>query len=203
MTRSDALPDLLPPPADALCLDFANTLFWRGVAAPTETLAGPDDLLAWITGAGLPGGAAAGARWAAEPGAAEAAHRAALAVREAIYRVLAGPVRAGDLDVLNRALAAAPARQRLEPAGDGFAWRVEAGDGGLATLLAPVLWSAADLLAGPRRGRVHACANPQCRWLFLDDSKAGSRRWCSMASCGNRAKAHRHYLRSRPRPAGA
>ena len=52
-----------------------------------------------------------------------------------------------------------------------------------------------DLLAGPRRLRVRQCANPQCQWLFLDDSKSGTRRWCSMSACGNRAKAHRHYLR--------
>jgi predicted RNA-binding Zn ribbon-like protein len=39
--------------------------------------------------------------------------------------------------------------------------------------------------------------NDQCGWLFMDDSKNGSRRWCSMRSCGNRAKAQRHYLRSK------
>ena len=46
-----------------------------------------------------------------------------------------------------------------------------------------------DLLAGPRLDRVRRCANPECGWLFLDDSRAGKRRWCSMQSCGNRAKA--------------
>ena len=65
------------------------------------------------------------------------------------------------------------------------------------SLLAPVLWSAGDLLTGARRARVRQCANPRCLWLFLDDSKSGNRRWCSMASCGNRAKAHRHYARLR------
>src|ERR1700735_2051557 len=37
----------------------------------------------------------------------------------------------------------------------------------------------------------------RCGWLFIDDSKNASRRWCSMQSCGNRAKALRHYLRSK------
>jgi hypothetical protein len=41
--------------------------------------------------------------------------------------------------------------------------------------------------------RVRRCANPECGWLFLDDSRAGKRRWCSMSSCGNRARARRHY----------
>jgi predicted RNA-binding Zn ribbon-like protein len=58
-----------------------------------------------------------------------------------------------------------------------------------------VLWSAADLLADPRRHRVRKCANSLCGWLFVDESKGGNRRWCSMAACGNRAKARRHYLK--------
>ncbi len=64
-----------------------------------------------------------------------------------------------------------------------------------ADLLAPVLWSAADLLAGAHKTRIRECANAECLWLFLDESKGGTRRWCDMASCGNRAKARRHYLK--------
>jgi predicted RNA-binding Zn ribbon-like protein len=45
--------------------------------------------------------------------------------------------------------------------------------------------------------RVRHCANERCLWLFLDDSKSGTRRWCSMSACGNRAKAHRHYARQK------
>ena len=186
---------LLPPPADPLCLDFANTRYWRGSAEPIETLREPGDLLTWIGGAGLPGGEALRARWEADPAAGAAEWRAALDVRETIYRVLAEGVATADLAALNAALAEAPERRRLEATAQGFGWRAEPWRPTLPYLLAPVLWSAADLLAGPRRGRVRICANPKCRWLFLDDSKAGNRRWCSMASCGNRAKAHRHYAK--------
>ncbi|MBV9150398.1 MAG: CGNR zinc finger domain-containing protein, partial [Alphaproteobacteria bacterium] len=63
--------------------------------------------------------------------------------------------------------------------------------------LAPVLWSAADLLTHADRRRVRRCANDQCLWVFVDDSKAGTRRWCDMASCGNRAKSRRHYLKTK------
>jgi predicted RNA-binding Zn ribbon-like protein len=202
MTHPDSPQALLPPPTDQLCLDFANTLFWRGTAPPEETLRAPDDLLAWLEGAGQPGIDAARAHWNATPGAAETAHRTALDLRETIYRVLAGPEPApDDLAALNRALAAAPERRHLERTADGWAWWTPSWSPTLDTLLAPVLWSAADLLAGPRRGRVRTCANPRCRWLFLDDSKAGTRRWCSMSACGNRAKAHRHYARKRGKPA--
>ena len=43
--------------------------------------------------------------------------------------------------------------------------------------------------------RIRRCTNDDCLWLFLDESKNGTRRWCDMASCGNRAKARRHYLK--------
>jgi predicted RNA-binding Zn ribbon-like protein len=86
------------------------------------------------------------------------------------------------------------------PRKDGYAWRVEAGrSASVEALLAPVLWSTWDLLVGPRRAKVRRCANDQCLWLFVDESKSGTRRWCSMASCGNRAKAHRHYRRKTKR----
>jgi hypothetical protein len=45
-------------------------------------------------------------------------------------------------------------------------------------------------------GRLRACANPDCRLYLLDRSRAGTARWCSMSSCGNRMKARRHYRRA-------
>lgn len=185
-------------PAEPLCLDFANTRFWRGTPTPTETLGTPDDLLDWMDRAALPDVATLRATWHAAPAAAAAGLEAARALRETLYRLFAGVPAAGDLAAVNASLVALPPRRRLEAEADGFSWCIEPSAGsaeGLPGPLAPVLWSAADLLTGPRRGRVHCCANPQCRWLFLDESRNGSRRWCTMAGCGNRAKAHRHYQR--------
>ncbi|GAA4953375.1 CGNR zinc finger domain-containing protein [Streptomonospora halophila] len=52
-------------------------------------------------------------------------------------------------------------------------------------------------------GRLRPCGNDECRLFLLDQSKANRARWCSMATCGNRMKARRHYERSRSRvPAG-
>ncbi|WP_097320756.1 CGNR zinc finger domain-containing protein [Paractinoplanes atraurantiacus] len=56
-------------------------------------------------------------------------------------------------------------------------------------------WRAAEgylLLLERDPGRIRKCANPECRLRFYDVSKAGARRWCSMAACGNRAKYARH-----------
>ncbi|MBA2719012.1 MAG: CGNR zinc finger domain-containing protein [Chloroflexi bacterium] len=45
--------------------------------------------------------------------------------------------------------------------------------------------------------RVRVCANDTCRWIFYDESRSGRRRWCDMATCGNRAKARRHRERQK------
>jgi predicted RNA-binding Zn ribbon-like protein len=187
------------------CLAFANTLGWRGRAAPVETLGDFDNLLGWIAdGTGLaPAAVQALESWARDhPRMAAELFSEALALREVIYRVFSAlacgdPVSDQDLAGLNAALADVPPRDRLARAGAGYAWRIEPARITASALLAPVVWSAGDLIAGGRLERVRLCANEQCLWLFLDESKAGTRRWCNMASCGNRAKARRHYLRTK------
>ena len=176
-----------------LCLEFVNTRYWRGQAVPTETLNAPEDLSSWL--------AANGGPKAARPATAREFGRA-IELRETLHRLFDAqaqqkPAAGRDLDALNAALAAAPARTTLKRDRNGFGWEVDVKSGTALALLAPVLWTAGDLLAGPRLERVRRCANPECGWLFLDDSRAGKRRWCSMSSCGNRAKARRHYHKSR------
>jgi predicted RNA-binding Zn ribbon-like protein len=198
-------PPWIAAPADGLCLDFANTRLWRGTAEPTEQLGSVDDLLGWCAAhTGLPASARDGlARWSREESAAGAALFAeALDLREAIYRLFHGTAEhaaptPAELTRLNRALGEAAPRRSVEHHAAGFGWRIAPGEATAPLLLAPVLWSAGDLLVGPRLQRVRYCANPECQWLFLDDSKSGNRRWCTMSACGNRAKAHRHYLRQK------
>ncbi|MBV9116776.1 MAG: ABATE domain-containing protein [Acetobacteraceae bacterium] len=192
-------------PREDVCLDFVNTRSWRGRETPGEELHGLDDVLAWARGAGGVDVEIAQSFqdwWRPRPRAASAVFTEAIALREALFRLFEA-VSSGEapdpaaLDVLNAALGSAAPRSRVAPRADALVWSVDGLVPGMAALLSPVLWSASDLLAGTRRRRVRLCANPQCRWVFLDDSKSGTRRWCSMASCGNRAKAHRHYLKRR------
>jgi predicted RNA-binding Zn ribbon-like protein len=195
---------------EAICLAFANTLAWRGSAAPIEALRDFAALLAWAeTHTALSAPVAQRlAEWAFDqPSKSEEALAKAIAMREAIYR-LASAVACGaaandsDFAVLSDALARAPARQRLARLANGFAWQIDLGNvegAGLPipVLLAPVLWTAGDLMVGSARRRIRQCANDQCLWLFVDASKSGTRRWCDMAACGNRAKARRHYLKTK------
>jgi predicted RNA-binding Zn ribbon-like protein len=60
---------------------------------------------------------------------------------------------------------------------------------GIEGALTRVVMAFAESLADGSLGRLRLCASPECRWAFRDTSKAGTRRWCSMSSCGNRHKA--------------
>jgi predicted RNA-binding Zn ribbon-like protein len=193
--------------AGALCLDFANTVGGARATRPQELLRDYRDLLAWARQAGCLGAAEAArlARQAArQPARARAALARARAARERLYRVFAALARDAtpdrdDLAALDRELRLALARLRLTPAaGGGLDWRWDAA-GATHPLrpLWPVLRSAVELLTSPASARVRECAAESCSWLFLDRSHAARRRWCDMKTCGNRAKARRHYRRRR------
>jgi predicted RNA-binding Zn ribbon-like protein len=205
-TRSRAAKTLLIPAArEDLCLAFANTLSWRGSPAPSESLGGFADLIGWLSGAArLPTATVEVARhWSqAQRQQAATLFGEAIGLREAVYRLFSAlaagePTPDADLALLNGALADAPRREWLAPANGGYAWDIAGIEISAPGLLAPVLWSAADLLTRADRRRVRRCANDACLWLFIDESKAGTRRWCDMSSCGNRAKSRRHYLKTK------
>jgi len=196
---------LVPAAKPDLCLEFVNTRYWRGSEPSTEMLNAPEDLLKWCesNGAHLPETVADVAKhWRADPAQAESALRQSVEIREAIHgafiEVAAGrSPDAATLAPLNRALAQAPGRTALQPSSHGLAWTLPHMQSSVPALLASVLWSAGDLMMSGKLDRVRRCANDKCQWLFLDDSRGGTRRWCTMSSCGNRAKAHRHYARKK------
>src|SRR5688572_2062776 len=169
-------------------MEFVNTRYWRAQETPTETLNSAEDLSAWAAG-NISKQARSLARREFER-----AIEARATIHRAVEPAAGGKTpAAADLETLNALLAAAPARTTLRRERNGFSWDVDMRGSTALGQLAPVLWSAGDLLTGARLDKVKRCANPECGWLFLDDSRAGKRRWCSMSSCGNRAKARRHY----------
>jgi predicted RNA-binding Zn ribbon-like protein len=202
----EAVAGCVDAPRDDLCLGFVNTRYWRGSPSPTDDLRSITDLLAFAAAGGIDAAlvASLAGHWEAHPLAADLALAAAVEVRESLHRIFAAAAAGGaaapaDLAALNAALAAAAERTRMGLRDGAYVWEVTLPGRNALGLLSPVLWSAADLLAGPRHGRIRQCANPLCRWLFLDETKGGNRRWCSMSACGNRAKAHRHYLKHKQR----
>ncbi|MFI5226988.1 MAG: CGNR zinc finger domain-containing protein [Candidatus Limnocylindrales bacterium] len=104
------------------------------------------------------------------------------------------------VETVNRAMAA---RQRLVltvgSPDDGRCLTLDHRHEGdpLDDALGRIAESIAREVAGGDADRIRVCANEQCRWAFYDSSRTGRRRWCDMASCGNRAKAARHRARVR------
>ncbi|RZT87818.1 putative RNA-binding Zn ribbon-like protein [Pseudonocardia sediminis] len=77
--------------------------------------------------------------------------------------------------------------------GEGIAWSLTTPDGTRTAVRAVLAW---DRLARDLPGRLRPCANSDCRLYFVDRSRPGTGRWCSMAVCGNRMKARRHHIRT-------
>ena len=177
-----------------LCLDFVATLGSRG-QLNLERLREPGDLERWLAQAGLGVGPVSPADLAA-----------AVRLREAIYGLVLldpGGRRPGAARVVNQMAAPAPLVPELDEGGRGAAW---ASGGTVAQALSSVARDAIDLLSGPLIGRVRSCAGPDCTILFIDTSRPGARRWCSMEACGNQAKSaglrqQRRQARLAPGPA--
>lgn len=177
--------------AGNLALDFANTAAGRETPTPIEHLAAAGDLAAWAADAGVT---------ARQVRVSPRLLAAALGLREAIFRIGAAiahnttPGRA-DLAGVKNVAAKSVSAASLAPTDGQFRLDFSATPAE-AALLGPIAWSALDLLASGRLDRVKQCAGPGCGWLYLDTSKNGARRWCDMATCGNRTKARRHRLRT-------
>jgi predicted RNA-binding Zn ribbon-like protein len=105
-------------------------------------------------------------------------------------------VRIETLNEINRVLGRSAGTRRLELRADGTFTRafVPVGDA-FAGLMIPIVESAADALILGELPRVRRCADPRCARVFFDGTKNAARRWCDMATCGNRAKAARHRAR--------
>jgi predicted RNA-binding Zn ribbon-like protein len=161
-------------------MDLLNTA-WMSGGAPVDALADPADVQAWLDLEGI------------DARATESVQAALLRARAAIRAHAEAPGSASARSALNEVLRWGFRRPVVTPEGVGQEELVEQ----------PARWAAwlaasnyVDLLA-TGADRIRQCAHESCVLWFYDDSTRGGRRWCSMAGCGNRAKAARHYARNR------
>lgn len=202
----------LPLVGGHLALDLINTVEPRlPVAGRHEHLATPDDLLRWAEYAGVIDAAevaAVAGAWAAAPAAASAALTATTEIREALASVLQAFLEpdtspdsaASALEYLWLRWAAAAARSTLVPSSEpGAAARLLVGSAPALLIPDRAVHAAVDLLRTADLTRLGICPPSQhgCGWLFLDHSRNGSRRWCTMEACGSFAKARRLTERRR------
>jgi predicted RNA-binding Zn ribbon-like protein len=193
--------------AGAWCLDFANTVEPRSTLEH-DYLPNYDRLAVWSRKAGAVTARTAGAlqELATEhPREADRAHAEAMTLREAIYRIFAAisgdeSPDAADLAYLRDCEADAIAHAAPEWTTSGLQWEWQqavTATPDVSRLHVP-RWILADdaarLLQSPRIDRVKIC-RPSCAWLFLDTTRNGSRRWCTVDDCGVREKIRRQAER--------
>src|SRR4051812_1548474 len=183
---------------ERLWLDFVNSEF---SSRNTDALYDFESLVQWLEAASLLDGERAGGirrRAIQQPAGATASLIDARRVRASL-RAMAERGQASDrirmdaLSEINRVLGRSAGTRRVDLRNDGSFGRsfVPVGDA-FAGLVIPIVESAADALIAGELSRVRRCADARCSRVFFDTTKNGRRRWCDMATCGNRAKAARH-----------
>jgi predicted RNA-binding Zn ribbon-like protein len=185
-----------------LALDFVNTA--EGTMdgeIEREHLLGYEDLVFWGSHVGLlprEDSERLLQQRREKSGEANAVYAHALEFREHLYKLFRAVtdrenLPAESVEALRRFECEALSHAKLVPSGaGGFAWKWALGDG-LAGILWPVAHSATELLTSGPLERVKSCAG--CNWLFVDESKNKSRRWCAMEDCGTYAKMRRYVAR--------
>jgi predicted RNA-binding Zn ribbon-like protein len=192
----------LPLVGGDLCLDYVNTVdTWRREDR-VDYLSDYRALVGWATRAqAVPKNQADRLidRAATRQRQARLVHARAVALRDALFYVFGPTERPAAepwLEIVNDELERAMRALHLRPAESAYELVATTGDE-LDQVLWPMLRAATELATSPALERVRSCPGEDCGWLFLDTSKAGRRRWCSMAICGNRLKTKRHRARAR------
>jgi predicted RNA-binding Zn ribbon-like protein len=183
-----------------VALDFVNTRSGPPLDEPDlEALNDYGDLVAWGRHVGLLTDVESDRllrRAARRRPAARQTFDRAIRVRatlDQLFRAVSrgGPPPARALAELASAEADALERGTLIAVDDGFEWRWR--DDDLGRPLWPVIHAGVELLTAGRLDRVKGCGG--CRFLFVDETKNGSRRWCSMDDCGTAQKARNYVTR--------
>ena len=185
--------------------DFLNTSELDGFGHPVEHLVALTDVTAWLEERGLlhpskrrPLDESSRARSAALL---EHVRGVRTGLREIVEAFAAErPVDSRALASVNDVLRSRSVVELVPGEGRVAVARAHVGDP-LDDALAAVSEPLVALIASGDTDRLRICANDGCAWVFHDTSRKGRRRWCSMASCGNRAKAARHRARRRAAPA--
>jgi predicted RNA-binding Zn ribbon-like protein len=169
------------------CLDFVGTLKHRGRSKAEELLTTPQQLSDWAVQAGLVDVAME---------VADGELSIAIALREAIYRIVSARLEDGesspaDIDLVNEHASQPQLAPRLRPNGS------ISRDGTASQLLARLAADLLDMLAGPDIGKVKNCVHPDCSRLYVDTSRAQNRHWCGMGTCGNKVKVQAFRERQR------
>lgn len=98
--------------------------------------------------------------------------------------------READVAALNQYLSKAKLRRVIQ-AGHDYHLELVPETRNWEWVMAEVVASFAEFMVQEATERLKVCENPNCGWLFYDESKSHTRRWCSDSSCGNLLKVRR------------
>ena len=187
-----------------LSLDFVNTVNWRKRNEPDELLKTSQDLIRWGVETDILSEPETDKmnHWAHEnKSTADNLLVKAKDLRESLHHLFKGIIEGNepnenDLNVINYELSEMLTHLQFSYSKNQFKLEIEK-DNTLDYVIWHIVRSASKLLTSDKLGRVKECEDDECGWLFIDESKNRSRRWCSMEDCGNRNKARRHYRSTR------
>jgi predicted RNA-binding Zn ribbon-like protein len=188
-----------------LCLAAVNSVAWRRSADPVDSWQGYQDVVDWVAAAGWLPQAERIRRLARQDRAtADRTFRRAVALREALHELFSA-VAAGEdappapLRRVQRWTTRGLTALRLveDPATTSRGYALHWTTPTLDLPVQQVAVSATLLLASPELSQLKQCPGPRCGWVFLDESRNQTRRWCDPTLCGNRNRVHAHYLRTR------
>jgi predicted RNA-binding Zn ribbon-like protein len=205
MDSADAEVDKFEFVAGWLCLDFVNTLSERPSDHPVEGLGDYRDLVRWgVESEALTRQQAEGLGHTSDTQSQDAiqALRKAVHLRETIFRIFFALTEDEtpdelDLTALHSAMVDSVAHSQLVKQPERFILDWADDPDALDRVIWAVAQSAVNLLTSGVLDRVKKCGEDDCKWVFLDTSRNGRRRWCDMKTCGNRAKARAHYQRQK------
>ncbi|MGH9169921.1 MAG: CGNR zinc finger domain-containing protein [Acidimicrobiales bacterium] len=192
-------------PTSDNCLEFVNTVGAHASQHPFELLVDFDTLITWCQSHDVVSATQAELlieRARRQPVSAERALSRVKELRETTFRILmaftadTAPSRS-DIATLNTQLVDAVNHLRITASASGFSFTWRGTPHALEQMLWPLTCGIANLLTSPDLQRLRRCEEKTCGWFFIDRSRGGTRRWCSMESCGNRSKARRHYARQK------
>jgi predicted RNA-binding Zn ribbon-like protein len=176
-------------------LDFVNTAEERGHPEADDALRTPADLHLWGQRYGLI------ARSAAADEDEEAEHERTREARELLYalffaRVQRTPLPKAKLRHLGELAATAYRAASLDPADGSVRWHWSRSQ--LSTVRHAAVTSGIELLRTEPFPRLKQCPGQHCGWFFLDVTKRGNRRWCSMSECGQDTKNRKRRKTTSP-----
>ena len=198
-----------PSEADQLFIDFANTAR-RIRGRVDDVIPDAETLLDWLREHGLlsaRGRATEAARLRRDPAEAERRLERFQHLRDLLHATAAdisqdGEAQREQVTEINHVLRHGLHYHQLRAEQDGTRYEITQVGDRLDQARAAIASSLAHFLADDNASRLRICANDACRWLFVDRSPAGRRRWCDMRTCGNQAKVARHRARLKQQASG-